>query len=137
LIPYLNQKYKNFEVIIVDDCSTDGSWEKLQNYVKEVPLSITLLQAERNSGPGKARNIGLDNVQGEWVTFIDSDDWVDNLFFEKINNVIEKEHVNCVIYDYNTWLDGKTGVARSMYINKPGLKIMFYVISLIKDITMI
>lgn len=116
----LNQTVKNFEVVIVDDCSTDGSWEKLQEYVKTSPLNITLLQAEKNSGPGNARNMGIEAAKGEWITFVDNDDWVSTDFLEKVDKVIEREKVNCVIYDYYTWLDGKTGIARSMYINRGG-----------------
>lgn len=118
----LNQTIKDFEVVIVDDCSTDGSWEKLQEYVKNSPLNITLLQAEKNSGPGNARNMGIEAAKGEWITFVDNDDWVSTDFLEKVDEVIEREKVNCVIYDYYTWLDGKTGIARSMYINRGGRK---------------
>ena len=117
-----NQTIKDFEIIIVDDCSTDGSFQKLQEYVKKSPLDIHLLKAEQNSGPGNARNIGLDHAKGQWVTFVDNDDWVVDDFLEKIENVIEQEDVNCVIYDYYTWLNGKTGIARSMYINECGRK---------------
>lgn len=120
----LNQTFKDFEVIIVDDCSTDGSWEKLQEYVKACPLVIKLLQSEVNSGPGNARNIGIEAASGKWITFVDNDDWVSYDFLEKVDAVIERENVNCVIYDYNTWLDGKVGVAHSMYINIPGKKDM-------------
>lgn len=118
----LNQTLKDFEVVIVDDCSTDGSWEKLQKYVKTCPLNITLLQAEKNSGPGNARNMGIEAAKGEWITFVDNDDWVSTDFLEKMDEVINRENVNCVIYDYNTWLDGSIGIARSMYINQPGKK---------------
>lgn len=117
-----NQTLKDFEVIIVDDCSTDGSWEKLQEYVKASPLNITLLQSEKNSGPGYARNMGIEAAKGEWITFVDNDDWVDTRFLEKVDEVIECEKVNCVIYDYYTWLDGKIGIARSMYIDQGGRK---------------
>ena len=118
----LNQTVKDFEVVIVDDCSTDGSWTKLQEYVKTCPLNITLLQAEKNSGPGNARNIGIEAAKGEWITFVDNDDWVTSDFLERISAVIEIEKVNCVIYDYYTWLDGKVDIARSMYINESGKK---------------
>lgn len=118
----LNQTVKDFEVVIVDDCSTDGSWKKLQEYVRQCPLQITLLQAEKNSGPGNARNMGIEAAKGEWITFVDNDDWVARDFLEKIDAVIKKENVNCVIYDYYAWLDGNTSISRSMYINKRGRK---------------
>lgn len=117
-----SQTFKDFEVIIVDDCSTDGSFEKLQEYVKGRSLPVTLLQSEKNSGPGNARNMGLDVAKGEVVTFIDSDDWVVPDFLERVERVIESEKVNCVIYDYFTWRDGKIGVAKSMYTNVGGKK---------------
>ena len=117
-----NQTFKDFEVVIVDDYSTDDSYEKLQEYASRSPLAITLRQAEKNAGPGNARNIGLDNAKGEWITFIDNDDWVVTDFLERVDKVIEREDVNCVIYDYYTWRDGKTSIAKSMYINGGGVK---------------
>lgn len=117
-----NQLFKDFELIIVDDCSTDSSYEKLKEKVKSTQLAIKPLQMTQNGGPGKARNMGIENASGEWITFVDNDDWVDEKFLESINSIIEREKVNCVIYDYYNWLDGKTNIARSMYINKPGFK---------------
>ena len=116
------QTVKDFEIIIVDDCSTDDSFQRLQEYVGKSPLDIYLFKAEQNSGPGNARNIGLDHAKGQWVTFVDNDDWVVDDFLERIESVIEQEDVNCVIYDYFTWLDGDTSIARSMYINERGRK---------------
>lgn len=117
-----NQTYKDFEVIVVDDCSTDDSFKQLQAYANNSSMSIKLFKTEKNSGPGNARNIGIREASGEWITFVDNDDWVSNDFFEKINAVLEREDVNCVIYDYYTWLNGKTSIARSMYDNKGGRK---------------
>ena len=116
------QSFKDFELIIVDDWSTDDSFTKLQEYVQRSQLNITLLQAKKNSGPGNARNIGLDHAKGEWITFVDNDDWVTLDFLEKVNSIIKCEEVNCVIYDYYTWLNGETNIAHSMYINKSGRK---------------
>ena len=116
------QRFKQFEIIIVDDCSTDGSYEKLQQYIKCSSLSISLFQSEKNSGPGNARNIGISNASGEWITFVDNDDWVDEFFLEKIDKIINQENVNCVICDYYTWNEGSTKIAHSMYINSPGYK---------------
>lgn len=117
-----NQSYKDFELVIVDDCSVDDSYTQLKEYIDKSRLTIKLLHTEKNSGPGNARNIGLENASGEWITFVDNDDWVVVDFLEKINSVIEREKVNCVIYDYFQWLEGKTTVAHSMYINEGGLK---------------
>lgn len=116
------QTFKDFELIIIDDCSTDGSYEKLQEKINHSPLNAVLLKSPQNSGPGYARNLGINHATGEWITFVDNDDWIANDFLEKINEVIERECVNCVIFDYYTWLNGHCEIARSMYINKPGHK---------------
>lgn len=117
-----DQTFKNFEVIVVDDCSTDNSWGDLNVYASKSALNIKLIKSEKNAGPGNARNLGIEAAQGEWITFVDNDDWIDVSLLQRINDVIEREKVNCVIYDYSTWLDGKVGKASSMYINKPGRK---------------
>ncbi|RGN35270.1 glycosyltransferase family 2 protein [Bacteroides oleiciplenus] len=118
----LNQTYKDFEVIIVDDCSTDDSYEKLQKLVKISPLNIILKQTLKNSGPGNARNIGIENATGEWITFVDNDDWIEFNLLEKVNNIIEQEKINCIIYDYYIYRDDKIEVSKSMYIDKGGRK---------------
>lgn len=117
-----NQIFKDFEVIIVDDCSTDGSYEQLQKYIDTSPLDIHLYQSKKNLGPGNARNIGLDKACGEWITFVDNDDWVADNFLSLINDIIIENDVNAVIYDYYGVLDGKLSVNHSMYIPSPGYK---------------
>lgn len=115
-----NQTYKNFEVIIVDDFSTDGSYEKVCAYAKKSPLTISVYRAEKNMGPGNARNIGMDVAKGEWITFVDNDDWIDIDTIEKINAVIEREKANCVIYDYFTTNGNEKRRERSMYSAERG-----------------
>lgn len=115
-----NQTYKDFEVIIVDDCSSDDSYKKLEEYAVKSDLNITVCQTPYNSGPGKARNLGMDKASGEWLTFIDNDDWVSNDFLEKIENVLKENEVHCVIYDYYIQKDNERSVARSMYKGDSG-----------------
>lgn len=94
------QKYQDFEVIIVDDCSSDDSYSRLMEYAKNSKLDIIVCQTEKNAGPGNARNIGMERASGEWLTFIDNDDWVSDDFLLKIEDVLHSNDVHCVIYDY-------------------------------------
>lgn len=66
---------RNIEVILVDDCSKDCSWELCRELAQEFP-NITAVQNERNSGVSLTRNRGLEFAQGNYVLFVDSDDWV-------------------------------------------------------------
>lgn len=75
----ISQTYKNLEIIVVDDCSTDDTKKVLQEYD-----CIKILSTKENSRQGAARNIGLDNCSGDYILFVDSDD---SLYDE---NVIEK-----------------------------------------------
>lgn len=70
----LNQEEKNFEILLIDDGSTDGSGEKCDNWSRK-DARIRVFH-KKNGGVSSARNIGLDNARGEWVAFIDADDEV-------------------------------------------------------------
>ena len=72
----LNQTFKDFEMILVDDGSTDNSVEIIKEYQKQ-DSRIRLIK-ENHNGVGNARNVGLVHAQGKYVQFLDSDD-----FFEK------------------------------------------------------
>lgn len=76
------QTFKNFEWIIIDDCSTDGSYEFIKKIIKG-DSRIKLLKTNKNGGTGVARNVGLKNANGRYITFLDSDDILDNNYLEK------------------------------------------------------
>lgn len=116
-----NQTYKNFEVIVIDDCSTDDSYKKICNYAKKSNLKLKILKSDINNGPGNARNIGMIEAKGEWITFIDNDDWISCNMLEIIDNIIENNDVNCIVYDYYIQTNEKTRVARSMYKGYNGI----------------
>ena len=118
------QTYKDFEVVIIDDSSNDGSYEKLCEYVKKSSLNISIRKTDKNGGPGNARNLGMDIAWGEWITFIDNDDWVDINLFQEIKAIIEKENVNCVVYDYYTTDGKKSNIQHSMYKGNTGITSM-------------
>jgi len=115
-----NQTYRDFEVVLVDDCSTDGSFDKLKNFAKTTSLNLAVLQTEKNVGPGNARNIGMDAAQGEYITFVDNDDWIENDALERIEAVFKSNCVDCVIFDYFIQGAQKKTVACSMYCGENG-----------------
>ena len=69
----LHQTYENIEIIVVDDCSTDGTFLLLQSLAKK-HSQITVYKNEKNMGTAKSRNIGISHAKGKYVAFIDTDD---------------------------------------------------------------
>lgn len=77
----LSQTYKDWEWIIVDDCSTDGSTDFLKN-LEGKDKRIKIIFSEKNGGSATARNIGLKHASGRYITFLDSDDLLDPSYLE-------------------------------------------------------
>lgn len=71
----IGQTLSDLEIVAVDDCSTDQSWEILTRYERENPGRLRAVHSEVNRKQGGAKNIGLSLAQGEWIGFMDSDDW--------------------------------------------------------------
>jgi len=87
----LAQTYKNWELIISDDCSRDSSIEIIESYAKE-DIRIHLITLEKNSGPAIARNIAIEKAQGKYIAFLDSDDiWISNKLEKQINFMENKQ----------------------------------------------
>ena len=76
------QTYKNLEIIIVDDGSSDNSYKIYKKYAKS-DSRIQIIK-QKNAGVSAARNTGLASATGEYVHFIDSDDYIDIDYYEKI-----------------------------------------------------
>lgn len=71
----IHQTYKDWELIIVDDCSTAPETMEVLNEVKAMDMRIRVLRAKVNGGAGAARNIAIAEAQGRYLAFCDSDDW--------------------------------------------------------------
>lgn len=99
------QTYKNLEVLLIDDGSTDNSSKIAKEYTKKDKRFI-LIQQE-NKGLSGARNTGLDNATGKYIMFLDSDDFFEETACETLYNCIEKTNADYVIGNYtNTNEDG-------------------------------
>lgn len=77
------QTLQDIEVILVNDGSKDSSWRIAQEYTKKMP-SIFKYVTKKNGGLSDARNFGMQYVQGEYIAFVDSDDWISPYMFEKL-----------------------------------------------------
>lgn len=90
-----------YEIIAVDDASTDGSLDILRKYEERYPRLFCVIHYEVNRRQGGAKNAGLNVASGEWVGFIDSDDWVTPDYYEKLLKKAEETGADMVGCDYN------------------------------------
>lgn len=81
----LNQDIKDYEIIVVDDCSTDQTVQVVKKVAKS---RVKIIEKEFNSGLSDTRNIGIKAANGKYVMFVDSDDWIENNCLGKIVNFI-------------------------------------------------
>lgn len=115
----LAQTFKNWELIIVDDCSTDNTFELALEFAKK-DNRIKVLKNKKNLGVALTRNVALDSAQGKYIAFLDSDDmWMPNKLSVQIE-YMEKDdlaftYTSYQVYDSNTKQKGKViSVPKSM-----------------------
>ncbi|MBR3602626.1 MAG: glycosyltransferase [Lachnospiraceae bacterium] len=92
----LSQTISNIEIICVDDGSSDKSVDICKEYIKK-DNRVKLL-TQKNSGPSKARNRGIEEATGKWISFVDADDWLENNMLERLISVSEDSDI--VISNY-------------------------------------
>ena len=68
---------EHLQVIFVDDASTDDTWKMLQSFEKELPGSVCIIHCDKNGRQGTARNIALSHAVGEYIQYVDADDWIE------------------------------------------------------------
>lgn len=118
----LAQTYTDFELLLIDDGSTDSSGAICDKYAEQ-DARVRVFHKE-NGGASAARNLGLDNAQGEWVTFCDSDDWLDSDLYEKMCKSAENERSEMVVSGVKIDEKGKsiwTLQCPRDYVNKESL----------------
>lgn len=97
----MHQTIGDYEVLAVDDCSTDNSLEILRSYQRRYPDRLTVIASPVNRKQGGAKNLGLARARGEWIGFIDSDDWVTADFYERLVGKGEETGADMVGCDYH------------------------------------
>lgn len=91
------QDFGNFEIVVVDDCSTDGSLGKVEGKAAESKVPFRIIRNPENLGVAQTRNIGLKEARGEYVCFLDSDDFIQPKFLSNLYNLCKK---NDLPYSY-------------------------------------
>ena len=93
----LKQTFKDFEFIIVDDASTDKSAKIIERYAKK-DKRIRFFKMKKNSGAAAARNEGIKHIKGDYVLFVDSDDWLGKTALEKAYNHAVANDLDMVLF---------------------------------------
>ena len=95
----LKQTYSHWELIIVDDCSTDNSYQRAKEFASLDPR-VRVFSLSKNSGTAVARNFGLDKATGKYVAFLDSDDEYDSTYLESQLSKLVKDKSSIVVGSY-------------------------------------
>lgn len=100
----LHQTYSNFEIIIVDDCSTDGTSRVIDGLV-QIDGRINAFRSEKNIGPGAARNMGISHARGEYIAIMDDDDISLPQRLEKEIEVFKNDPQVMIVFSSVAWVD--------------------------------
>ena len=102
----IKNTYKNIEIILVNDGSKDKSQEIIDKY-KNKYGNIIKAREQENKGPAEARNVGIEMASGEYLMFIDSDDFIKEDYIENYVKTLKEADYDLVAGGYHKWIDGK------------------------------
>lgn len=95
-----NQTFKDIEIIVIDDCSIDNT-EEIVKKLQDDDKRIKYIKHDINKGAGAAKNTGIQNAVGKYLTFVDSDDKLANIYaYETAVNTLETMNIDVYAYDY-------------------------------------
>ena len=101
----INQTYKDLEIIVVDDCSKDDTFKILKDYASR-DKRILVVKNAINLGAGGSRNVGLSIATGDYVTFVDSDDFLDLDTYREVNDaIIDNNFPDIVRFEQSSFLE--------------------------------
>lgn len=112
----IKQTYANLDIIIVNDRSPDESQKIIDSYCQK-DRRIRSFQHEKNLGLGGARNTGIKEAKGKYLTFVDSDDWIEKDCYKKMIELMEKYEANLGIFSATNFDDKTLKTWRDPYFN--------------------
>jgi glycosyltransferase involved in cell wall biosynthesis len=130
------QDYRNLEIIIVDDRSTDDTREVVEHLQQDNPL-LRFFPNERSKGPSGARNTGLLNSTGDYISFLDSDDiWLENHVAQGVHVLEDNPKIDVLFGDFKV-VDQQTGLHRFNFFEQKHLLPRLSSLNLSGDVKMI
>lgn len=119
----LSQTFSNIEVLLIDDGSIDNSGLICDEYAA-IDTRIRVIHKD-NGGVSSARNVGIENAKGEWITFVDSDDWIVNTMYEEMYQTAMLDNADVVYCDINmiyadsnhVWAAASLGHCKEEFLN--------------------
>lgn len=101
----LNQTYSNYEILLINDCSTDNSLAICQKY-ERMDNRIKVINKAKNEGLSAARNTGVEMATGEYIYFLDSDDYIHKNLFKYVIGYMENNNLDLCYFSGEVYLDG-------------------------------
>lgn len=115
----LSQTLNDIEIILIDDGSTDASLQIIKQYAKK--YNNIKYKTKKNEGQAIARNLGIEMATGEFISFVDSDDYIENTMMEKLYKNVLENNSDIVICDYIEEYPNKKIEKKSLFINAENL----------------
>ncbi|MBQ3105301.1 MAG: glycosyltransferase family 2 protein [Lachnospiraceae bacterium] len=113
----LSQTYADWELLLINNGSADNSLELCRSYADK-DARIRIFHQEKNEGVSVARNLGIREAVGEWITFIDADDWVAADYLETLLGMQEKQRVSVAVCGYKKVYEKDRSAAAGVLENK-------------------
>ncbi|MDO4285026.1 MAG: glycosyltransferase family 2 protein [Eubacteriales bacterium] len=115
----VGQTIPDYEILAVDDCSQDESYGILKEYEERFPGKVRALRTDRNRRQGGAKNLGLSQAKGDWIGFVDADDWIVPDYYERLLGLAKESGADMVGCDYCLTGEHSGRVGQIVHNNRP------------------